>query len=103
MVHLPDVRVWHGQGQTAKQMSADARIEYWRSRAEYFAKNFGPGTCVVADIGLRLRLLLNWLASGLCAGATLGASERWRDKWRVYSALLAWHARGRPREAGLPR
>ena len=38
VVHLPEVRVWHEQGATAKKVSAAARIEYWRSRYAYFKK-----------------------------------------------------------------
>lgn len=39
VTHLPQIRVWRGHGQTTKQVSAAARIEYWRSRYRYFAKH----------------------------------------------------------------
>jgi GT2 family glycosyltransferase len=101
--HLPDVRVWHGQGQTARQVSVGARIEYWRSRYAYFAKNHRLPTRLVLAAGLWLRLLLDSLAAGLCALATLGQNARWRERWRVCSALVRWHLRGCPKKAGLPR
>jgi GT2 family glycosyltransferase len=101
--HLPDVRVWHGQGQTARQVSVGARIEYWRSRYAYFAKNHPPVTRLVLAAGLWLRLLLDSLAAGLCVLATLGQSARWRERWRICSALVCWHLCGCPNKAGLPR
>jgi GT2 family glycosyltransferase len=103
VIHLPDVRVWHGQGQTARQVSVAARIEYWRSRHAYFAKNHHPLTRLILDAGLWLRLLLDSLAAGLCLLATLGQNARWRERWRVCAALIGWHLRGCPAEQGLPR
>ena len=103
VMHLPQVRVWHGQGQTARQVSVAARIEYWRSRYIYFAKNNGLAARMILVCGLLLRLLFDSVAAGLCVLLTLGRSERWRNRWRVCSALIVWHLRGCPREAGLPR
>ena len=99
VMHLPQVYVWHGQGQTAKQVSVAARIEYWRSRYQYFAKNHGQITRIVLTAGLTMRLIANWLVSGLLQGA----SERWRNKQQVNAALVCWHLRGRPECMGLPR
>ena len=101
--HLPQVEVWHEQGKSAKQTPAPARIEYWRSRYAYFAKNHTALTGALLRAGLWLKLLANALASGLLAGLTLGKSARWRDKWRTNSALLSWHLKGCPTEGGLPR
>jgi hypothetical protein len=101
--HLPEIRVRHVQGQTARQASAGARIEYWRSRYAYFAKNHPPATRLVLGAGLRLRLLFDWLAAGLCALATAGRSARWRERWRICSVLMRWHLCGCPTTAGLAR
>ncbi len=103
VAHLPQVRVWHGQGQTAKHTTAAARIEYWRSRSAYLAKHFSPWARAAVGGGLRLRLLVNWLVSGACALATFGAHRRWRERWQTYSALVGWLARGEPPDVGLPR
>jgi GT2 family glycosyltransferase len=103
IVHLPAIRVWHGQGQTAKQVSAEARIEYWRSRYAYFAKNHRAMTRVCLAMGLWPRLLIDWFAAGLLALATLGKNARWLSRWRVCTALVGWHLRGCPAESGLPR
>ncbi len=103
VVHLPDVRVWHGQGQTAKRVSVGARIEYWRSRYAYFAKNHGRLARLVLFAGLLVRLSIDWPAAGLFTLATFGQNPRWRSRWRVCSALVGWHLQGCPRETGLPR
>ena len=101
--HLPAVRVRHEQGQTARQVSVGARIEYWRSRYAYFAKNHRPLTRLALTAGLELRLFFNMLAAGLCVPATFGRSARWRERWRVCAALAGWHLRGCPAIRGLPR
>jgi GT2 family glycosyltransferase len=101
--HLPAVRVWHGQGQTAKQVSTGARIEYWRSRYIYFSKSDSLPTRVILVTGLWLRLTVDFLVAGLLALVTLGRNARWRGRWAICSALVFWHLQGRPPEGGLPR
>jgi len=103
LMHLPQITVWHGQGQTAKNDSPAARIEYWRSRYIYFAKNHKLSMRVVLVVGLLLRLFANSLASGLLVALTFGRSARWKNKWQVNSALGLWHLRGKPQDMGLPR
>jgi len=101
--HLPQAQAWHEQGQSARQMPASARIEYWRSRYAYFRKHRGSLACGLLRTGLWLRLFVDWLGSGLLVLATLGQSSRWRTKWGVATALWRWHFRQCPVEMGLPR
>lgn len=101
--HLPAVHIWHGQGQTAKQVSTGARIEYWRSRYAYFAKNHRLLTQVILAIGLLLRLFVDSVAAGLFSLVILGQNARWRERRRVCSALMGWHLQGCPKNVGLPR
>ena len=103
VMHLPDIQIQHGQGQTAKQVSVGVRIEYWRSRYLYFARHRSVPARMFLVAGLLLRLLVDWLAAGLCCLFTFGSSPRWRERWRTCSALVAWHLRGRPSDAGLPK
>jgi len=103
VMHLPQVRVFHGQGQTAKQVSVGVRVEYWCSRYAYFAKNFGATTRLVLLTGLLVRLFVDWLAALLMAALTLGRNPRWRSRRKICSALVGWHLRGCPRTSGLPR
>jgi len=102
-MHLPQVHVWHGQGQTAKQNLAGARIEYWKSRYAYFAKHRDISTRAILRIGLLVRLLADFLFSALFTVLTFGQSRRWREKFGVNEALLWWHLQGCPAQAGLPR
>jgi GT2 family glycosyltransferase len=102
-MHLPQVLVTHGGGQSAKQVLPAARVEYWRSRYAYFGKNQGPLTRLVLRIGLGVRLLVDWVAALFATGLTLGRNERWRNRFEVCSVLMWWHLRGCPAKTGLPR
>jgi GT2 family glycosyltransferase len=102
-VHLPQVRVWHGQGLTAKQDQPAARIEYWRSRYAYFAKHRNILVRLALRCGLLLRLLVDSAVSGILSAVSLGQSRRWREKFAVHRALILWHLRGCPAGVGLPR
>jgi hypothetical protein len=102
-MHLPQVRVWHGQGQTAKQDLPAARIEYWRSRYAYFAKHHGLATRITLSCGLLLRLIVDSIFSGLMTALTLGQARRWRAKFSAQRALFLWHLGGCPDGVGLPR
>jgi hypothetical protein len=101
--HLPQVRVWHGQGRTAKKDPAAARVEYWRSRYAYFAKHRSPAVGIVLRCGLLLRLVVDSAVSSALTALSLGRSRRWKEKFAVHRALLLWHLRGCPAGAGLPR
>jgi GT2 family glycosyltransferase len=101
--HLPQVEVFHEQGKSAGQWAAAARIEYWRSRYAYFRKNDSrPGLFCLAG-GLWVRLLFDSIIATLVNLICLGQAARWRQKAAVCHALVAWHLRGCPAEAGLPR
>jgi GT2 family glycosyltransferase len=101
--HLPQARVWHEQGTSVRQLSAAARIEYWRSRYAYFRKNHGRITRAVLVVGLGLRLIAGWLANLLAVLLSLGTRAGLRDKCRAQTALLKWHLQGCPAAMGLPR
>jgi GT2 family glycosyltransferase len=103
VVHLPEVRVWHGQGQTARATAPAARIEYWRSRYRYFQKHHGRLTRALLRIGLLARLGADFVASLVMVALTAGGSARWRLKLAVQRALVQWHVRGCPDGMGLPR
>lgn len=103
VMHLPQIRVAHGQGRSARQVRPEARIEYWRSRYLYFAKNQRPAARRLLVVGLAARLLADWLSSGLMTLFTLGRNEKWKERLRVHTALLRWHLLGQPQDMGLPR
>ena len=103
VMHLPQILVGHGRGQSAKKVLPAARVEYWRSRYAYFKKNHGPLTRLVLRIGLGARLLVDWIAALFAMSLTLGRNERWRNRFEVCSVLMCWHLRCCPAETGLPR
>jgi len=102
-VHLPQVRVCHGQGQTAKKNLAGARIEFWKSRYAFFARHHGLATRAILRAGLLVRLAIDFLFSGLLTVLSFGQWRRWRRKFAVNCALVWWHLQGCPAEVGLPR
>jgi GT2 family glycosyltransferase len=103
IIHLPDVLVEHGQGKTAGQIPSGARIEYWRSRGIYFAKNHSPFARRFLAAGLMVRLVFDLLAASVLTVVTLGKNSRWQNRRRVCAALFSWHLRGCPAKDGLPR
>ncbi len=102
VVHHPGVAVWHGQGGSARKVAVGARIEYWRSRYQFFEKHL-PGKMSLLKRGLLLRLWLNWWLNGLAMVLTLGLASSVRHRFKVNHALLTWHLAGRPIGRGLPR
>jgi len=103
VVHLPAVKVWHGQGQTARTSAPAARIEYWRSRYAYFKKHHRRLVRTLLRAGLMVRLGTDFAASLIVVILTAGRSSRWKQKLAVQRALLQWHLSGCPDRAGLPR
>jgi len=99
--HLPQVLVWHEQGRSTRDLTAPARIEYWRSRYIYFRKNHNRIVQWALAAGLGLRLAVDWLSSWL--GMVFSRGTGWRERCRVQTALFKWHLRGRPVEMGLPK
>ncbi len=97
VIHHPGIRVWHHQGASANTVRPAARIEFWRSRYIYFERHASGAANAVLRIILPLRLAISWICNALAS--PVSASLRERAAWQ--SALLRWHARGRPLEGGL--
>jgi len=103
VMHDPRARAVHLQGATANTFQSAARIEFYRSRYIFFRKHHGFPSELFLKAVLTANLFLNSLFLGLLAVATLGKVPRIRDRFRVRTDLLAWHLRGCPQSAGLPR
>lgn len=103
VMHLPQVLVGHGRGQSAKQVLPAARVEYWRSRYAFFAKNRSMFSRAALRVGLGIRLVFNWVFALLAFVVSLGRSERCRNRLEICSLLLRWHLCGCPDSIGLPR
>lgn len=102
VVHHPDVRVWHYQGGSAKRVKAAARIEYWRSRYQYFEKN-QPQQMRWLKLGLAFRLFCNWFLNGIATIVTLGIVAPLRRRFLINHSLVRWHLARRPDSIGIPR
>jgi GT2 family glycosyltransferase len=101
--HLPQVKVFHEQGGSARRVPAAARIEYWRSRYAYFAKNHSARACAVLRAGLRSRLLAKGLWAGMLMLLTVRRCSRTREAWEINVALRRWHRSPDAAGTGLPR
>jgi len=103
VMHDPRAKAVHLQGATANTLPSAARIEFYRSRYIFFRKHYGSAPALFLKVALTANLMLNALFLGLATAATLGKASRIRDKFWVRTDLLAWHLRGCPDSAGLPR
>jgi GT2 family glycosyltransferase len=93
--HVPDAFIYHFQGRSIGR-DAHSRIAFYRSRYQYFKKWYGPFYNLAVRVVIPLRLLLDWLLTGLASLLTLGLNRGLRDKWAIYSKLLLWHLKGCP-------
>jgi len=90
--HVPTARIYHLQGQSIGPNVA-ARIEFYRSRYQFFKKWNSPAYYVLVRLVIFGRLTVNWFLTGLMVVLTLGFIQGSRDKLRVYSHLLRWHVK----------
>jgi hypothetical protein len=88
--HVPTAFITHLQGQSIGR-NPRGRIEFYRSRYQYFRKwKSGPYYVLVRGV-IFLRLCVNWLLTSAANLFSLGMSRNLRDKWVVYSRLILWH------------
>jgi GT2 family glycosyltransferase len=98
VIHHPELRVWHRQGGSAREVNVRARIEYWRSRYTYFQKHYGLLTNRLLKAELQWRLNCKHLFYTLLSRAGGAKAEQ---KLKVNTALRAWHRAGCPSAMGL--
>jgi GT2 family glycosyltransferase len=93
--HVPSAFIYHLQGRSIGK-NAGGRIEFYRSRYKFFRKwKSAPYYALICAI-IFSRLVTNWFLISLANLFSLGMIERMRDKWIVYSKLMAWHLKGCP-------
>ena len=88
--HVPTAFLYHLQGQSIG-MDVCSRIEFYRSRYQFFRKWNNHLYYVVMSAVIVIRLFINWLFTSVATIVTLGMQKEIRDKWIVYSQLLLWH------------
>ena len=103
VMHHPQAKAIHLQGETAKAYRIGARVEFYRSRYTFFRKHYGLLSTFFLKCVLTANLTLNVLFLGAAHVITVGKSQKIEDIFRVRAALWIWHLRGCPKGAGLPR
>ena len=88
--YVPTALIYHLQGQSIGA-NVRSRIEFYRSRYQYFRKWKGRPYYLIACGIIGVRLLVNWLLTSVAVILTLGCRKTLRDRWIIYSGLLLWH------------
>jgi GT2 family glycosyltransferase len=97
--HVPTAFIYHLQGQSIGG-NIQSRIEFYRSRYQFFRKWKSCPYFIVVSIVIFLRLCINWLLSSVGNILFLGMNRELRDKFFVYSNLILWHMKGAPHPKG---
>lgn len=95
ILHVPGASITHLQGQSIGR-NISSRIEFYRSRYQFFRKWKNRPYYLAVRVAILLRLAVDWLLTSLGVLLTLGLKRELRDKWTVYGNLLVWHLRGCP-------
>jgi len=95
VLHVPTAFIYHLQGQSIGR-DVRSRIEFYRSRYQFFRKWRGDLYYLSVRVAILARLVVNWLLSSLGVLLTLGLQRGLCDKWAVYGNLLLWHMKGCP-------
>jgi GT2 family glycosyltransferase len=99
--HVPEAEVYHFQGKSAETNIEMAKIEYYRSRYQFFKKHYGilPTTLLAAGLVLKLGMECFLLFVGCVF--TFFSVKKWRVRLSIYAHLLWWHLKSCPEGAGL--
>lgn len=99
--HIPQAEVIHFQGKSAEKDKKRARVEYYRSRYQYFRKNRGFWQWLILLIGMLAKLCVEVLLMAVVCILTGFSVKRWRSQLSNYIYLLWWHLKGCPEGMGL--
>ena len=93
--HVPSALIYHLQGKSVGT-SIRSRIEFYRSRYQFFRKYRGTVYVYTIYGVIMIRLAINWLFTFLENVLTVFLKKDLRSKWKVYMQLIHWHLRGCP-------
>jgi len=99
--HVPQAEVYHFQGKSAETVKKRARVEFYRSRYQFFKKNRGYLQWFILLIGLLIRLGFEFVTMIVASMITLFMIKGWREKLSIYAYLFGWHLRFCPEGMGL--
>jgi len=88
--HVPTALIYHFQGQSIGR-DIQSRIEFYRSRYQFFRKWKSRPYFIIVSIVIFLRLCINWLVTSVANIFSLGINRELRHKFLVYSRLILWH------------
>ncbi|OGP79278.1 MAG: hypothetical protein A2V86_08595 [Deltaproteobacteria bacterium RBG_16_49_23] len=101
IIHVPAAKIYHLQGKSAERDKKQAKVEYYRSRYQYFEKHKGNVQWLLLCVGLIIKLMIEFVSMGLANLLTYFAKEKWKRRLSVYAYLLWWHLKGCPEGMGL--
>ena len=93
--HVPSAVIYHLQGKSVGE-SIRSRMEFYRSRYQFFQKYKNQTYVFIIYCIIIVRLIINWLSTLLGNLLTAFLNRRLREKWRVYTQLIWWHLKGCP-------
>ena len=99
--HVPQAEAYHFQGKSAETVKKRARVEFYRSRYQFFKKNRGYLQWFILLIGLLIRLGFEFVTMIVASMITLFMIKGWREKLSIYAYLFGWHLRFCPEGMGL--
>jgi len=99
--HVPQAQVDHFQGKSAEEVKKKARVEFYRSRYHFFKKTRGTWQWFILLIGLLIKLMAEFVLTGIGNLFTFFALQKWKGRFSVYAYLLWWHLKFCPEEMGL--
>jgi hypothetical protein len=99
--YLPQVHVYHLQGESKAIDPGRAWIEYYRSLYIFFKKNRGFIPYIILRVIRVIKLFTNLILTALGMIFTLGKQPMLRRRFFIYSTLLNWHLLFCPEGKGL--
>lgn len=99
--HLPEIKVYHLQGQSKEKNPSKAWIEYYRSSYTFFKKHRSVFSYFTLRILRVCKLIVNLVLVLLGLLATLCLDKGLRRRFRIYRDLLLWHIKLCPASTGL--
>jgi hypothetical protein len=88
--YVPTAFIYHLQGQSIGR-DVRSRIEFYRSRYQFFRKWKSHPYYILVRIVTIIRLVVNWLLTAIANAFLLGMNRQLHDKFIIYSKLILWH------------
>jgi hypothetical protein len=93
--HVPSALIYHLQGKSAGG-SIRSRMEFYRSRYQFFRKYRGSIYVSTVCGIIVARLVINWFFTLLGNMVTVFLRRELRNRWKIYTQLIHWHLKGCP-------